>query len=356
MIWKTSRTLLAAAIAASSVVLAAGALRAATVTSTVLLGPPNGAGNLGNVTASLSLGSGSTLALGSNAISGNYKQHIVFVNTNIGFSAQNQTSTLSLSPSTVSLSTSNASGTASLTYDNVTPGTPQILNSLNANLSDGTVTPFGINASGISMGTSVGTFTLTPTFSGSISGVTFTSSGPATVSGGNPGNALVPGTFSILLNGSVTGSLNVLGINLNVGTLFTLPTNTQVTFSGSLPIADLQTSDTGVPFGAFPDSTHLNNMLVDLQSNLSALPPIPFQFVAPLATSESFSVGSSSSGVTSINIQNTTLTANLMLSNLAFNLSGQVPSALIPEPSSVALGSLALVGFIGMVYRRKKAA
>jgi hypothetical protein len=335
--------------AAVPFVLAVSAAQAALVDSTILLGPANGAGNLGTFSASVSLGSGSTLALGSNAISGNYKQHIVFVNTNIGFSAQNQTANLSLSPSSVSISTSNASGSADLSYDNVTPGTPQTLNSFSSNLSDGASAGLTINSTGISMGTSIGTFTLTPTFTGTLSGISFTSSASADAS---TDAAYIPGTFSVILNGSVTGSLSVLGVPLSIGTLYTLDPNTVVTFAGDLPSGVLL-SDTGVPFGNNPTTSQQNTLLADFAANLGSL-TIPFQFVAPLATNENFSVGGSSSGVTSINIQNTTLTANIMLSNLAFNLSGTVPGALVPEPNSIALGSLALIGFVGLALKRKK--
>jgi hypothetical protein len=351
MIRTTCRILLRAALgAAVPFVLAASAAQATPVDSTILLGPANGAGNAGTFSASVSLGSGSSLALGASAISGNYKQHIVFVNTNIGFSAQNQTASLSLSPSSVSISTSNSSGSADLSYDDVTPGTPQTLNAFSANLSDGASAGLTINSTGISMSTSVGTFTLTPTFTGSLSGVSFTSSASADASSDA---AIIPGTFSVILNGSVTGSLNVLGANLSVGTLFTLPTNTVVSFAGDLP-SGVALSDTGVPFGNNPTNFQKNTLLADFAANLGSL-QIPFQFVAPLATSENFSVGSSSSGVTSIKIQNTTLTANIMLSNLAFNLSGTVPNVLAPEPSSMVLGTFAVVGLVGFALKRRKA-
>ena len=281
MIRKKEPILSAAIIAAAAVVLTAGPLRAASVTSTILLGPSNGAGNIGDFSGTVSLGSGSQIAFGANAVSGNYQQGAVFTHINFGFSTQNTTSTLSLAGGSVSLSTSNSSGTANLTYDNVTPGTPQTLNSFNANLSDGASTPMTINASSIPLSVDGINFTLTPTFSGSLSSISFTSTGAADASNGS----LVPGTFSVVLNGSVSGNLSLVG---SIGTLYTLPSNTVVTFDGELPIADLNTTDTGVPYGAFPDTTHKNNLLADFAANLSSLPAIPFQFVAPLATSAEF--------------------------------------------------------------------
>jgi len=95
-------------------------------------------------------------------------------------------------------------------------------------------------------------------------------------------------------------------------------------------------------------------MLAAFAANLTGI-TLPFSFVAPLATSTNFSVPSSSSGVTSIRIQNTTLTANLNLTNVQFNETGKVPNALIPEPSTLVLGSLAMVGLLGLVAKRKVA-
>jgi hypothetical protein len=353
VIWTTNRKLACAALCAvAALSLAAGPSRATVMTVGIGLGPANGPGNvpanIGTFSGTVGLGSGSQLALGSSAISGNYKQHIVFTNANIGFSAQNQTAPLSMTAT--SISTNNASGNVSLTYDDVTPGTPQTINTLSANLSDGASAGLTINSGGIAMSTSVGTFTLTPTFSGTLSGVSFTSTGPASV-GGNGGGSITPGNFTVILNGSVTGSLSVLGIPLSIGTLFTLPTNTMVTFAGALP-STVTTSDLQTPFPFAATNTNRNNMLADFQAALGST-QIPFSFVAPLNTSENFTVGSSSSGVTSIKIQNTTLTANLVLSNLSYNLSGQAPGALAPEPSSLALGGLALAGFVGFALRRR---
>jgi hypothetical protein len=348
MIWTPRRFLpLAASYAVPLALLVVAHAGAATVNSTINLGPANGAGNIGTFSGNVTLGSGSQLQLGASAISGNYKQHVVFVNTNIGFSAQNQNANLSLSPTSIGISTNNNQGVANLDYDDFSPGSPLLLNSFSSVLSDGVVTNMTINSSGISMSTSIGTFTLTPTFSGSIKNISFTSTGGADVSGGG---GVINGNYSVTLNGSVTGSLSVLGIPISVGTLYTLPTDTVVTFAGVLPIG-VALSDTGVPFGNGETTVNKNTMLAAFGANLTGL-TLPFQFVAPLSTNTTFSVGSSSSGVTSIKIQNTTLVANLNLSNISFNESGKVPNALVPEPNTLALASLAFVGLLTMTSKR----
>ena len=321
------------------------------MTVSIGLGPSNGPGNtpanIGTFSGQVGLGSGSQIALGNNAISGNYKEHIVFTNANIGFSASNTTATLSANP--VTLTTSNSSGNMSLTYDDVTPGTPLTVNSFSSNLSDGASAGLTINSTSIPMSTSLGTFNLTPQFSGSISGISFTASGSAAV---NNNVANIPGTFSAVLNGSVTGSLSVAGLfNISVGTLYTLPTNTVVTFAGTLP-GNLNLSDLQTPYPNAATNTDRNNMLADLAANLGTL-QIPFQFVAPLSTNETYNVSGSSSGVTSINIQNTTLTANLILSNLSYEQSGQ---ALVRASTRAKHAGPGYFGSAGLFWLRTAAA
>jgi hypothetical protein len=356
MSWTTRRFLpLAAFFAVPFVLLVAAHASAAIVNSTVFLGPANGAGNIGSFSANVSLGAGSALQLGPSAVAGNYKQRtVVFgvpINTNIGFSAQNATGNLTLNPSTIGVSTANNTGTANLDYDNFSPGSPLILQSFSSVLSDGVVTNMQINSTSIPLTASGISLSLVPQFNGTIKNISFSSTGNVDVSGGG---GLIPGNYSVTLNGSVTGTLFLLGANIgSTGTLFTLPTDTQVTFAGTLPVG-VALSDTGIPFGGGLTTVNKNTMLAAFGANLGSL-QLPFSFVAPLATSTNFSVPSNQSGVTSIRIQNTTLTANIILSNVQYNETGKVPNTLVPEPSTLALGSLALVGLLGMVARRKAA-
>ena len=202
------------------------------------------------------------------------------------------------------------------------------------------------------MSTSLGTFNLTPQFNGTLSNLTFTSSGPADAT---PGSALIFGTYSAFINGSVTASLSVAGLfNIGLGTIYTFPTNTVVSFSGEIP-SFVNLSDTGHPFGANPTQAQRNNMAVDFNASLGNM-VIPFSFMAPLTTSENFSVAGNASGVTSINIQNTNLVANLNLSGVAFEMNGTVPNALIPEPSTLVLGGIGLFGLVGLAVKRRKTA
>ena len=345
MILKTSRSLLFAALgAALSVALAAGPARAVVVSANIGLGPPNGGPN-GSFSGTMGLGPGSQLVLGSNAISGNYKQHVVFVNTNFGFSAQNQTSTLRQARPPSRRPTAAATRTSRSTMSH--PVRRRTSTRLCALLSDSASAPIQINGSSINLSISgIITLGLTTQFNGTLSNVTFTATGPASVSGGV---ANMPGNYGVTLAGSVTGNLSVVG---NIGTLATIPP-TVLTFPGILP-ANVVTSDLGVPNPVgFETTASPNNMLADFNASLSGL-SISFPFSTSLNTSENFSVGSGSSGVTSIKIQNTTLNANVVLSSLSYNLSGIAPSVLVPEPSTLALGSLALLGLVGFAARRRK--
>ncbi len=327
--------------------LAADNARAGTMTSTISLGPPN----TGTFSGTLTGQPGSSLYLGT--VSGNFRQYLGSIlghpqYANFGISAQNQSTGLSIGTSTIS--TNSSSGTANLQYDNLAPGTPEILNSISANLSDGASSPISINTSGsisVSFG-SLGSFPLTMQLqNGTISGITFTSTAGTS---DNP-NYIIPGNYTAVLNGHVEGFIGLpLGLGtLDIGNLFTLP-GTPIVFPGVLP-GTTTLSDIGV--GSFP-----HDMLADFAVALSNV-SLPFTFTAPLNVSYTGSLGTTQSGITSLTIGSfngnpSLLTAHLALSNLSYDLSGKSAATLVPEPSALVLGSMAIVALAVLVARHAK--
>ncbi len=282
--------------------------------------------------------------------SGNYKQYIgsypFGFYTNIGVSAPGQSVPLSIP--TVSPPTMAATGNVDLDFDDVTPGTPQVVNAFNADLNGNTNIGFVINAGALNISVgSLGTFPLTLTVNGTITDIDFNSTGSSLVSGGNGGLYAVPGDFSITLNGAVTGVLNLGALgNLNLGTLFTIPSST-LPFSAALPgFATLTDLDGGLP--PFP-----NDMGANFQALLATGIPVPLSL--PISVNQSNSVSGGSSGFTSLAIAGS-IDATLTLSNIGYNLDGQVNQVLVPEPGTLALGSLAMVGLAVFGFRRRKSA
>jgi hypothetical protein len=322
----------------SALLLSTAVVHAATVTSNVPV--------TGNFSTTLG-GSGSASLT---SASGNFKQWLLFTHANIGVSASPQTVPLTIPNVGANLP---ADGNISLDYDNITPGTPLNINSVNADLNgsggSNTGVPFVINAGNLNINTSLGTFALKLTATGNITNLLFNSTGPGTVSGGNPGTFIVPGDFTATLQGSVTGQLVNVPIigTVNLGTLFTInPTN--VNFAGGIPgtsmLADLQGGAQPFP----------NDMLANFFATIPF--PIDVPFTTPIAVNTTANIPNGQSGFSSLNIAGS-LTANLQLGNPSYNLTGSVANALVPEPSTFALGGLGVVGLAAYgIRRRKKAA
>lgn len=277
--------------------------------------------------------------------SGTLRQWLGFFHTNIGVSAPAQSVGMSI-PS-VNPGTLSASGNIDMSYDNVTPGTPQTINSANLDLNGGTNIPFSINVNPIAIQIAgFANANLSLAINATITDIDFVSSGSSAVTGGNGGTYDVPGEFVIALNGTVTGTVTNLPLglgNINLGTIASL--NEVLSFPANLTGA-ATTSDIGP--GAFP-----HDMLANFADSLD---PITVPFSLPIQVNQSApNPPSGQSRLIALNV-NANLSANLVLSNVSYDVSGTVPQVLVPEPSTLAMSSLVMVGLVVLGVRRRRSA
>jgi PEP-CTERM motif len=283
--------------------------------------------------------------------SGNYQQGLLFGHTNASLSAAPQDVPLTFSP--VNASNLPASGSINMTYDNLTPGTPESINSvgLDLNGADGSNTniPFTVTSNSVTINVAgLANIGVIFTMNGTLSDLRFDSSTPAPVSGGVFSSS---GTFSAMLGGTVTAHTSGL-VNISLGTVDTVaPSLAQ--FSGSI-LGLATTSDLSPLNSPFP-----HTMGTLLAANLTGL-SVPFAFDIPTTGNQlvnfvaSPHLGNTASGITNLTVLGTII-STLNLNNPNYSLSGTTANALVPEPSSFALASLGLAGLVFCVRRRKAA-
>ena len=289
----------------------------------------------GNFTSGIGVSGNAQL----HSASGTFKQWLLFTHANIGVSASPQTVgvTLTSNPNV----NVNGSGNVNMTYDDLSPGTPQTLNSVNIDINGagGSNTPinFDLNVANLNINTSLGTFQLQLTVDAAITDLVFGSTGATSVLGGNGGLYASPGNLAATLNGIVTGRLvnvPILG-TINLGTLYNI-VNAPLAFAIPLP-GNATTSDPEPTTNPDP-----HDMIANFALAVSGL-SIPFPFTAPIDIATSQSVPNGQSGFSVLNVD-ADLNATITLSNPSYSYTGTVPNVLVPEPSVALLVALGLAG------------
>jgi hypothetical protein len=294
----------------------------------------------GNFTAGVSGGGTANLT----GASGTFKQWTFFFHTNIDVDADPQEVGVNVTP--VGSASYASTGNSNLTYNsdvNLGGPSPISVDSLDVDLTGASAIPLGLNVENIDIDTSLGTFQLQLTFAGSIDDLQFVSSG-----GSDPGAVYdVPGTYEAILNGSVSGKLvNVplLG-TIDLGTLFTLESDTMVSVEGSLPgIVGLTDGSGGA--GPFP---------ADLLANYGFAFPgdLSFPLILPIDVNETATVPNGQSGFSELHVGGE-INAVLTLTGASYDLNGTVAGAVVPEPTSLALAGMGAIGLCVAAWRRRR--
>jgi hypothetical protein len=295
-----------------------------------------------------SVGGGGTADL--NGASGTFKQWVGIgkfgSHTNLSVSASPQTVGVTVSP--VAATNYSASGSSSLDIQpdvNFGGPSPLSVNSLSADLNGSSIINADITIGNLNISTSLGTFQLQLFFDGQINDLDFVSTGASGIVPVDLYNS--PGNYLAEIQGAVTGKLVNVPIigSVNLGTLYTL-SPTVVPVAGSLPgIATLTDGSGGS--GPYPAT---------LLANLAAsLPTLNVPLELPFSVAINQSVPNGSSGFSVLNASGT-IHANLQLGNPSYNLNGSAVSAVVPEPSTLALAGLGALGLGLAAWRRRRAA
>jgi hypothetical protein len=289
----------------------------------------------GNFTAGIGVSGNAQL----HSASGTFKQWLLFTHANIGVSASPQTVGVGLT-SSPNLNV-NGGGTVGMTYDDVTPGTPLTINSMNVDINGagGANTPinFDLSVNNLNINTSLGTFQLQLSVDAAITDLVFGSTGASSVIAGNGGFYNVPGNLAATLNGIVTGRLvnvPILG-TINLGTLFNI-VNAPLSFAIPLP-GEVTTTDLEAPGNPLP-----HDMQAQFALSILGL-SIPFPFATPVDVALSQSVPNGQSGFSVLNVD-ADLNATITLSNPNYIYTGNVANALVPEPGTALLLAFGLAG------------